>query len=111
MTLTAKRLTVRLFPPQAERLEALAEARGMPRSRLLRMLVMEATLADDAPAIPDEDELLRLLGVAARMGNVPACRELLAYYRRQAGPQSRREALTAVDELAERRTRRSGSAG
>ena len=66
------RVSVRLFPPIAERLGALAEARGMTRSELLRTLVLEATVPDTAPSVPDTDELLRLLGVAARMGKVPA---------------------------------------
>ena len=35
---------VRLFPPIAERLDALAEASGMTRSELLRTLVLEATM-------------------------------------------------------------------
>jgi hypothetical protein len=64
----ARRISVRLFAPQAERLDELAEARGMSRSAMLRALVLEATLPDDAPGLPDEQEVLELLGAAARMG-------------------------------------------
>jgi hypothetical protein len=67
----------------------------MTRSRLMRELVLEATLPDDAPAVPDEEEQLRLLGAAARMGNVPAIRELLAHYRREDATK-RPEGLSAV---------------
>ena len=98
--MTAHRLSVRLFPPQAERLDALAEARGVTRSELLRTLVLEATVPAAAPSVPDADELLRLLGAAARMGNVPAMRELLAHHRRAPAAPS---PLGVVDELAERR--------
>jgi hypothetical protein len=94
-------MTVRLFPPQAERLEELAEARGTSRSHILRELVLEATLPEDAPAVPSEDELLRLLGVAARMGRVPAIRLLLDHCREQRKQDS--GSLAAVDELAQRR--------
>src|SRR5687768_2963040 len=94
------RVSVRLFPPQAERLDALAEARGMTRSELLRTLVLEATVPDTAPSVPDADELLRLLGVAARMGNVPAIRELLAHHR--SAPEAA-SPLGVVDDLAARR--------
>src|SRR5688500_13891562 len=38
------RVSVRLFPPQAARLDELAAARGMTRSALLRTLILEATL-------------------------------------------------------------------
>lgn len=79
--MTGNRLSVRLFPPQAERLDALAQARGMSRSELLRTLVFEATLPSDAPTVPDRGEVLRLLGVKARTGNVPAMRVLLAHHR------------------------------
>ena len=99
------RVSVRLFPPQAERLDALAEARGMTRSELLRTLVFEATLPPDAPAVPDTDELLRLLGVAARMGKVPAIRELLAHHRRAPAAPS---PLGVVDDLAARRAAAGG---
>ena len=94
------RVSVRLFPPIAERLDALAEARGMTRSELLRTLVLEATVPDTAPSVPDTDELLRLLGVAARMGNVPAMRELLRHQRAERPPAG---TLSVVDELAARR--------
>ena len=72
----------------------------MTRSALVRTLILEATTPADAPAVPDRGELLRLLGLAARMGNVPAMRELLRHHREQRqepGP------LAAVDELAARR--------
>ncbi len=99
--MTPCRVSVRLFPPQADRLERLAEARGMTRSGVLRALVLEATLPAGAVPVPDEDELLRLLGSAARMGNVPAMRELLRHYREQDDkPES---PLAVVDELAARR--------
>ena len=94
------RVSVRLFPPQAARLDALAGARGMTRSELLRTLILEATMPADATVIPDRDELLRLLGVAARLGNVPAMRELLRHQRAERPPAG---TLSVVDELAARR--------
>jgi hypothetical protein len=94
------RVSVRLFPPQAARLDELAEARGVTRSALLRTLILEATMPADAQAIPDRDELLTLLGAAARLGNVPAMRELLRHQRNEKPPAG---LLGVVDELAARR--------
>jgi hypothetical protein len=51
--------------------------------------------------VPGEEELLRLLGQAARAGSVPAIKELLAHYRECS--ESKSSPLAVVDELAERR--------
>ncbi len=101
--MTARRISVRLFTPQAEALDELAEARGMSRSATLRELVLAATLPEDAPTLPDEQEVLELLGAAARMGSVPAMRELMAHHRERkvSGIPS---PLAAVDELASKRS-------
>jgi hypothetical protein len=53
--------------------------------------------------VPTEEELLELLGQAARRGSVPAIKELLAYHRKTRGGG---ECLfTEFDELAKRRGR------
>lgn len=65
---------------------------------------MEATAAACASEVPDERELLMLLGEAARCGSVPAMRELLAYHRERPQPQPG-DVVTALDELAARRLR------
>jgi len=59
--------------------------------------------------VPTEDELLRLLGKAARAGSVPAIRELLAPYREQEDAED--DGLSVVGELAERRGARARTLG
>ncbi len=63
---------------QLERLDMVAEARGLSRSDTLRRLIDEASLTpEERYRIPDESELLMLLGERARAGNVAAIRALL----------------------------------
>jgi predicted transcriptional regulator len=91
---------IRLNPVVRRHLDRLAERRGSSRSEAVRAAIVEATFP--AAGVPDEDELLRLLGVAARAGHVPAIRLLLEEYRRD----ERRKlggTLRIVDELAGRR--------
>jgi hypothetical protein len=71
---------VRLPDGVFERLDALAQERGVDRTRVVRQL-LEAGLRDrPAPPVdmPTEEELLGLLAERARAGNVSAARTLLA---------------------------------
>ena len=71
-------ISLRLMSEQLERLDELAESRGLSRSDTLRRLVDEATLSpEDRHRLPDSQELLVLLGERARAGNVAAIRVLL----------------------------------
>jgi hypothetical protein len=67
---------------------------------------VEATTPADSQPVPTEDEVLQLLGEAARGGSVAAMRELRAYHR-ESGP----GALAELDELAHRRARQKGKRG
>lgn len=101
-----RRVSVRLFAPQADRLKELAEARGLSRSATLRALVLEATVPEDAPGVPTEDEVLELLGAAARAGSVSAMQELRTHHRERRAARSDANPLAEFDELAERRATR-----
>ncbi len=70
-------VTVRLMSEQLERLDTVAESRGLSRSDALRRLIDEATLTRARWQLPDAQELLMLLGEKARSGNVAAIRALL----------------------------------
>ena len=91
---------IRLNPATRAHLERLAEARQTSLSDAVRFAVTEAAYPDGG--VPDQDECLRLLGLAARAGSVPACRELLKHRRREAS-KPRSNTLRIVDEIAERR--------
>jgi hypothetical protein len=89
-----------------DRLHELAAAHGGNRTQALRAAIVEATLPKGAEAVPDEHEVLVLLGEAARSGSVPAMRALLAHHRSTDPPVDELTApdgLAALDELAERR--------
>ena len=75
----------------------------MNRSQALRAAVLEASPAasSDLPPVADRDELLRLLGEAARGGSVSAMRALLLEHRRDGGDVPPGDGL--IDELAARR--------
>ncbi len=71
-------VTVRLMSEQLERLDMVAENRGLSRSDALRRLIDEATLTrEERWQLPDAQELLMLLAERARAGNVAAIRALL----------------------------------
>ena len=74
----------------------------MNRSQAIRAAVLEASPASpgELPAIAELDELLRLLGEAARGGSVSAMRALLLEHRRGDTPPP---ATSLIDELATRR--------
>src|SRR5687768_17227339 len=76
---------IRTTPALRRRIEALAEARGSSLTGAITAAVMEATAPMDRGGVPDEAEVLNLLGEAARAGSVPAMRELLRYYRERDG--------------------------
>lgn len=97
------RIQVRVTEVFLRRLDALADARGMNRSQAIRAAVSEASpsASIDLPPALERDELLRLLGEAARGGSVSAMRRLLEEYRRDSGAPRHRPAF--IDELARRR--------
>ena len=55
--------------------------------------------------VPDLEELLVLLGEAARAGSVPAAKELLAWHDRRRADWERPDPLDRFGELAARRGR------
>ena len=85
-----QQLSVRLTDQMFGRLDALAEERGLTRTRLVRQIL--AVALDGAPVEgaepPSEDELLALLTEKARQGNVAAIRTLLLREEQQ-DPRSR----------------------
>ena len=100
------RVELRASAAFVARLDALAAARGLNRSAAVRAAVVEASPeAPPLPPPPDRDELLRLLGAAARGGSVAAIRLLLAELRRDrdAAAGSDPDGLDFIDQLAARR--------
>ena len=74
-----ERLSVRLTDRMFLQLDALAEERGVDRTRLVRQLLEAGLRERPAPPsdTPSEEELLALLTDRARAGNVAAIRSLL----------------------------------
>jgi metal-responsive CopG/Arc/MetJ family transcriptional regulator len=71
-------LSLRLSKHLLERLDALAAARGLDRSRTLRQIIAEAAMTPEERAeLPSEHELVGLLVERARSGNVSAIKTLL----------------------------------
>src|SRR2546423_860339 len=97
-------VSFRASPVLQRRIDDLAEARGGNRSKAIQAALVEATTSEDSSAIPSEQELLELLGEAARAGNVAAMRELRAYHRERTGKTE--NPFAEFDELAERRAAR-----
>lgn len=102
-------VNVRFARSQVERLDVLAEVQGASRSDVIRSLVMEASMTpEERSSVPDERELLLLLGEKARAGNVTAMKALLEEHRRDGGdePPSEFDELdgSIIDQLAKRRT-------
>jgi hypothetical protein len=96
------RLSIRLTDRMFRELDALADERGLTRTRLVRQL-LEAGLRDrptPPSETPSEDELLALLTEKARMGNVAAIRMLLV---REEQKDPRKAALALFEEMAARR--------
>jgi Ribbon-helix-helix protein, copG family len=97
-----ERLSVRLTDKMFWQLDALAEERGITRTRLVRQL-LEAGLHNrpEPPSeTPSEAELLAVLSEKARAGNVAAARTLLA---REEQKDPRRAALALFEDMAARR--------
>ena len=97
-----ERLSVRLTDRMFRQLDALAQERGVDRTRVVRQL-LEAGLRDRPPQpseTPSEEELLELLAEKARMGNVSAIRALLA---REEQRDPRKQALALFEAMAARR--------
>jgi hypothetical protein len=87
-----------------KQIDALAEGHGGNRSRAIQVAVLEAT-RHDASGIPDEQEVLELLGESARLGNVSAMKMLLAYHREHP-KESDDDPFAEFDELARERAAR-----
>jgi hypothetical protein len=86
----------------AAQLDAVAQRRGLSRTRLVRQL-LEAGLRDRPPPpsdTPSEEKLLELLAEEARMGHVAAIRTLLG---REEQKDPRAQALALFEEMAARR--------
>jgi predicted transcriptional regulator len=112
MTRKTKTVSFRASPVLQRRIEELAEARGMNRSKAIQAALVEATVPEEASAVPSEQELLHLLGEAARAGNVAAMKELRAYHREHERDETetpKKGSVEALDELASRRPRRTGA--
>jgi hypothetical protein len=65
--------------------------------------VADGDLSKLLPDAPDEDELIRLLGVQARLGSVQAAKLLLDRIEREKHVDSDTDSLSGIDELASRR--------
>ncbi len=74
------------------------------RSAAIKLAISEATIPELSTSIPDEREVMVLLGQAARSGRVAALREPLAFHREERKPESA-DSLAELDELARRRGR------
>jgi hypothetical protein len=85
----------------------------MNRSKAIQAALVEATMPEDASAVPSEQEVLHLLGEAARAGNVAAMKELRAYHRKHERDETEKPKKGSLDEvlggLANRRARRTGA--
>ena len=79
----------------------------MRRLRARRGLALEPLVVEEGtPAPPSRDELLRVLGVQARTGNVAAIRLLLEEYRRREGVEAEPSPVSFLEELRARRRAR-----
>src|SRR5690349_10748820 len=101
--MASDRLEIRLTPAERERFEQLARDRKTTITGAVKSAVLQATAQG---GVPDEAEILELLGEAARTGNVSAMKELRAYHREQRDPDQADDPLSGVDELAQRRAAR-----
>jgi hypothetical protein len=88
----------RFEPSQLEHLDALAAARGLTRSGVIRSLVAAESVGAGAGEIPSEEEILSLLAGRARAGNVSALRALQVWHERQR--QGKPQAPEATDRMA-----------
>lgn len=72
----------------------------------MRRGAAEAELPTVLPDPPDVDELIRLLGVQARLGSVQAAKLLLDRIEKENrdGDSDRKDSLSGIDELAARRS-------
>lgn len=75
-TVSGDRVSVRLSGALLEHLDALAGARRLSRSALLRALVSEASMVS-SEEVPSERELLAITAEKARGGNMAAVKLLL----------------------------------
>lgn len=76
-------MTFRASAVLQRRLDQLAAARGLNRSKAIQAAIVEATMPA-ARGVPSEAEVLALLGETARAGNVAAMKELRKYHRERA---------------------------
>ncbi|MEK6328589.1 MAG: hypothetical protein AABM66_13850 [Actinomycetota bacterium] len=96
-------VTFRASAVLQRRLDQLAAARGLNRSKAIQAAIVEATMPD-ASGVPSEAEVLELLGETVRAGNVAAMKELRRYHRER--DMCNDDPFAEFDELAERRSRR-----
>jgi predicted transcriptional regulator len=95
-------LSIRLPALTIERLDAVAEERGVTRSQVVRDAITAGLVGEPLPEIerPSEAELIGLLSERARAGNVAAIRSLLARIEER-DPRAR--ALRELELMAEAR--------
>ncbi|MGZ6637857.1 MAG: ribbon-helix-helix protein, CopG family [Solirubrobacteraceae bacterium] len=107
--MAARNWTIRLNEHDDDRLERLAEARGVSRAALVRTLIRDADLeaGGGLPAVADREELLAVLSERARGGHVQAARSLLDELRRDGEPAAEDDdPFRELDMLAPRRDSR-----
>jgi metal-responsive CopG/Arc/MetJ family transcriptional regulator len=91
-----EQLSVRLTDRMFAKLDALAEERGVTRTRVVRQLLEAGLRERPAPSSepPSHEELIAILAERARAGNVSAARSLLAR-EEERDPRARAVALFA----------------
>lgn len=94
------RIEIKVTPAFRKQLEELAASRKTTLSGAIKSAVMEVAMPDGH--VPTDQEVLEMLGRAARAGNVSAMKELRAHHR--ANEAETETPLAVVDELAQRRT-------
>jgi hypothetical protein len=82
------------------RIAELAKAHGGNRTRAIQAAILKASDTPQSNDVPDEAEVLRLLGEAARSGNVSAMKELRVYHREQAEPDEGTDFISQLEDFA-----------
>ena len=106
--MAARNWTVRLNDHDDDRLDRLAEARGVSRATVVRALIRDADLeaGGGLPAVADRDELLRLLSEKARSGHHGAMVTLAHLIDAEPDEDEDEDPFAALDALAARRESR-----
>lgn len=93
-----EQINFRATPALRKRIEDLASERKTTVAGAIKSAVLQATKQG---GVPDEQEILELLGEAARTGSVSAMKELRAYHREQRIPEdSDDDFISQLEEFA-----------